>query len=122
MLHFRWPCNIVLSEGSLDRSRSPVCLQILLPIAGRIRAYRAPRNSTADMPVRLRSGSRCRDTLGLPITDDDDDDDEGAMEARIVSVNRVLERSLAHVTDAIERIDERLTRVNNESNTRFVVC
>ena len=81
-------------------------LQIILPKAGRIRIYQAPRNNTADMPVRLRSGSCCRDTLSLPITDDDDDED--TMEACIVSVNKILEHSLIHlltVTNAIEYID-----------------
>jgi len=53
--------------------------QITPPTAGRIRIYRARRSSTADMPVRLHSGSRCRDTLGLSITDDDDDEDNGSM-------------------------------------------
>ncbi|KYN37118.1 hypothetical protein ALC56_08909, partial [Trachymyrmex septentrionalis] len=86
--------------GNSDCSRSHV-LQIILPKAGRIRIYQAPRNNTADMFVRLRSGSCCRDILSLPITDDDED----AMEARIVSVNKILEHSLTHlltVTNAIE--------------------
>ncbi|KYN18773.1 hypothetical protein ALC57_08931, partial [Trachymyrmex cornetzi] len=84
----------------------PHVLQIILAKADRIQIYQAPRNSTADMPVRLRSGFCCRDTLSLPITNDDDD--EGAMEACIVSVNKILEHSLTHlltVTNAIEYID-----------------
>lgn len=87
-------------------SRNCPLTQIILPKAGRIRIYQAPRNSTADMPVRLRSGSCCRDTLSLPITDDDDDED--ALEACIVSVNKILEHSLTHlltVTNAIKYID-----------------
>lgn len=77
--YFRLPRNVVLSKGNLALTRSrPRVLQIILPRAGRIRTYRAPRNSTADMPARLRSGSRCRDTLGLSTTDDDDDGDDGS--------------------------------------------